>query len=85
MTADERQPLLDREPPLDGLALPGNPVQVKGGSVRHLGPQELTRATRTGILAGIWVAMFLAVSWRSTVMVAHVVLRDVLLWRWGSL
>ncbi|KAH7335239.1 MFS general substrate transporter [Rhizoctonia solani] len=60
MTTDERQPLLDREPPLDGLALPGNPVQVKDGSKRHLVPSELDRRTRTGILAGIWVAMFLA-------------------------
>ncbi|QRV88912.1 major facilitator superfamily transporter [Ceratobasidium sp. AG-Ba] len=60
MTSDERQPLLDREPPLDGLPLPGNPVQVKADSVRRLGPSEITRSTRTGILAGIWVAMFLA-------------------------
>jgi hypothetical protein len=62
MTLNERQPLLDREPPLDGLALPGKPAQVKESSVRHLGPSEITRSTRTGILAGIWVAMFLAVS-----------------------
>ncbi|CEL61791.1 Vacuolar membrane amino acid uptake transporter fnx2 OS=Schizosaccharomyces pombe (strain 972 / ATCC 24843) GN=fnx2 PE=3 SV=1 [Rhizoctonia solani AG-1 IB] len=60
MTANERQPLLDREPPLDGLALPGNPVQVKTGSERHLGPSEISKGTRVGILAGIWVAMFLA-------------------------
>ena len=65
MTANERQPLLDREPPLDGIALPGNPVQGKEDLARHLGPQELTRSTRTGILAGIWVAMFLAVSYIS--------------------
>lgn len=61
-TADERQPLLQRDSPLDGLALPGNPVQVKESSERHLGPSEITRGTRAGILAGIWVAMFLAVS-----------------------
>ncbi|KAF8757976.1 vacuolar amino acid permease [Rhizoctonia solani] len=60
MTVNERQPLLDREPPLDGLPLPGNPVQVKAGSERHLGPSEITKGTRVGILAGIWVAMFLA-------------------------
>jgi hypothetical protein len=64
MTANERQPLLDREPPLDGLALPGNPVQVKIGSERHLGPSEISKGTRVGILAGIWVAMFLAVSYK---------------------
>ncbi|KDN42754.1 hypothetical protein RSAG8_06508, partial [Rhizoctonia solani AG-8 WAC10335] len=60
MTANESQPLLDRDPPLDGLALPGDPVQVKDGSKRHLQPRELTPKMRAGILAGIWVAMFLA-------------------------
>ncbi|CAE6399759.1 unnamed protein product [Rhizoctonia solani] len=60
MTADERQPLLDRDPPLDGLALPGNPVQAKDASKRQLHPSELTPKMRAGILAGIWVAMFLA-------------------------
>ncbi|KAJ1306850.1 hypothetical protein OPQ81_007835 [Rhizoctonia solani] len=60
MTADERQPLLDRDPPLDGLALAGSPVQAKDGSKRQLQPFELNRRQRAGILAGIWVAMFLA-------------------------
>ncbi|EUC59731.1 MFS transporter [Rhizoctonia solani AG-3 Rhs1AP] len=60
MTADERQPLLDRDPPLDGLALPGNPVQAKDASKRQIHPSELTPKMRAGILAGIWVAMFLA-------------------------
>ncbi|CAE6529005.1 unnamed protein product [Rhizoctonia solani] len=66
MTADERQPLLDREPPLDGYVLPGNPIQVKDGSQRQLQPSELTPRMRAGILAGIWVAMFLAVSSKTT-------------------
>lgn len=59
---DERQPLLQHEYPSNGMALPGKPIEVKESSPRHLGPLEITRATRTGILAGIWVAMFLAVS-----------------------
>lgn len=60
-SSDERQPLLHAHPS-NGMALPEGFVQAKESSPYHPGPSEITRTTRTGILAGIWMAMFLAVS-----------------------
>ncbi|KAB5594833.1 MFS transporter [Ceratobasidium theobromae] len=58
-SSDERQPLLHAHPS-NGMALPEGFVQAKESSPYHPGPSEITRTTRTGILAGIWMAMFLA-------------------------
>lgn len=59
--SNERQPLLQRSPPLDGPALLENTVQAKASSKRHLGPSEMNRGARAGILAGAWMAVFVEV------------------------
>ena len=54
----ERDPLLqDRD---SGQQL--RPGQVQKGVSRALGPLEIPRSTRYGILAGLWIATFFSVS-----------------------
>lgn len=60
--SDERQPLLLRDPQLNGSTHLDDSAQLKVSSEHHLGPSEMTRAARAGILAGAWMAMFFAVS-----------------------
>lgn len=47
--------------PLIQSAIPG-PAKSEGDS-RQIGPLDIPRSTRYGILAGIWAATFLSVSW----------------------
>ena len=56
----ERDPLLQNHDHDSGQQL----RQGEGhkGVVRALGPLEISRSTRYGILAGLWMATFLSVS-----------------------
>ncbi|KAI0823832.1 vacuolar amino acid permease [Trametes gibbosa] len=52
LVASERDPLLPR---------PGSPKSVDPKRLSRVGPMEISRRTRYGILAGIWAATFLSV------------------------
>ena len=51
----------ERDPLLQGDEYPQQGNGQKGVG-RALGPLEISRSTRYGILAGLWIANFLAVS-----------------------
>ncbi|EPQ50683.1 vacuolar amino acid permease [Gloeophyllum trabeum ATCC 11539] len=59
----ERDPLIQNaqlQQTLPGSATAPPPTEELGSSPKHLGPLEISRTTRYGILAGIWIATFLS-------------------------
>lgn len=60
-TLTERDPLLQSVAAQPGAAAGAVVLSSDTKSVTKVGPLEITRSTRYGILAGIWVATFLSV------------------------
>ena len=62
LMSTDRDPLLSPVATLPGASVAATDPPPASQLSRRLGPLEITRSTRWGILAGIWVATFLSVS-----------------------
>lgn len=59
--AGEREPLIEAPAGQPGAAVGAVSPSPGGKEGRKVGPMEISRSTRYGILAGIWTATFLSV------------------------